>query len=69
MQTIRMQFQVDKVQAARSLSENMVLAVQTDPAYINPMYKGGTLTLTVVSADELKKFGPGQTISVTVELP
>lgn len=69
MSQMKMEFVVDEVLASRQLASNSVRCVQADPGWVNPMFRNCQLILNPVSSDELKKFGPGATVSVEIEYP
>ncbi len=65
--TIKMQFQVQRVQNAIGVSEDSVEAAKFEDSWVNPKYGSCRLTLQTLSDDELKKFQPGQLLQVTIE--
>jgi len=60
-----LQFRVERVIDGSAPTDNAVEAVQVDNWAIP--YAKSSLVLRPISDDELKQFGPGQTLKVTVE--
>lgn len=67
MAKFEMTFTVKKVTNGLDNRENLVEAVQDEPIYVNPAYRGCSLYLPIIDDDEMKKFGPGMQLRFSIE--